>query len=76
MKGFALSLVSKVKVYGTRGKLPIVVKSLVATAQASPWGGGGEGEGVFHTSFQTRPLKPYPFSDLAFRQKLCYHYLN
>ena len=39
-KGFALSsLVSKVKVYGTRQKLPIVDKSLVATAQASPEGG-------------------------------------
>ena len=40
-KGFALSsLVSKVKVYGTRQKLPIVDKSLVATAQASPESGG------------------------------------
>ena len=30
----------------------------------------------FHTRFQTRPVKSrYPFSDLAFRQKLCYHYL-
>ena len=27
-------------------------------------------------NFQTRPLYPYPFSDLAFRQKLCYHYLD
>ena len=37
MKGFALSsLVSKVKVYGTWQKLPIVDKSLVATAQANP----------------------------------------
>ena len=27
--------------------------------------------------FQTRPLKSIPrFSDLAFRQKLCYHYLD
>ena len=41
MKGFALSLVSKVKVYGTRQKLPIVDKSLIATAQASPEGRGG-----------------------------------
>ena len=41
-KGFALSsLVSKVKVYGTQQKLPIVDKSLVATAQASPEGGEG-----------------------------------
>ena len=30
----------------------------------------------FHARFQTRPLKSIPFSDLAFRQKLCYHYLN
>ena len=42
MKGFALSRVLKVKVYGTRRKLPIVVKSLVATAQASPGEGGGK----------------------------------
>ena len=40
-KGFALSLVSKVKVYGTWQNLPIVDKSLVATAQAGPEGGGG-----------------------------------
>ena len=40
-KGFALSLVSKVKVYGTWQNLPIVDKSLVATAQASPEGGRG-----------------------------------
>ena len=49
-KGFALSsLVSKVKVYGTRQKLPIVDKSLVATAQANPEkeeGGGGFDGGV------------------------------
>ena len=31
---------------------------------------------IFHIHFQTRPLYPYPFSDLAFRQKLCYHYLE
>ena len=42
-KGFALSLVSKVKVYGTWQNLPIVDKSLVATAQAGPEGGGGGG---------------------------------
>ena len=30
---------------------------------------------IFHTLFQTSPLNPYPFSDLAFRQKVCYHYL-
>ena len=40
-KGFALSLVSKVKVYGTWQNLPIVDKSLVATAQASPEGARG-----------------------------------
>ena len=39
-KGFALSLVSKEKVYGTWQNLPIVDKSLVATAQASPESGG------------------------------------
>ena len=31
---------------------------------------------ISHTRFQTRPLKSIPFSDLAFRQKLCYHYLD
>ena len=31
---------------------------------------------IFHIHFQTRPLYPCPFSDLAFRQKLCYHYLE
>ena len=32
---------------------------------------------IFHTRFQTRPLKSIPlFLDLAFRQKLCYHYLD
>ena len=42
-KGFALSLVSKVKVYGTWQNLPIVDKSLVATAQAGPGRAGGGG---------------------------------
>ena len=31
---------------------------------------------IFHTRFQTRPLKSIPFSDLAFKQKLCYYYLD
>ena len=32
---------------------------------------------IFYTRFQTRPLKSIPlFLDLAFRQKLCYHYLD
>ena len=31
---------------------------------------------IFHSRFQTRPLKSIPFSDLAFRQKLCYHYVD
>ena len=31
---------------------------------------------IFHTCFQTRPLKSIPFSDLAFKQKLCYYYLD
>ena len=31
---------------------------------------------IFHIHFQTRPLYPCPFSDLAFRQKLCYDYLE
>ena len=31
---------------------------------------------IFHIHFQTRPLYPCPFSDLAFRQKLCYRYLE
>ena len=44
-KGFALSLVSKVKVYGTWQNLPIVDKSLVATAQAGPEKGGGGSDG-------------------------------
>ena len=26
--------------------------------------------------FRPDLLNPYPFSDLAFRQKLCYHYLD
>ena len=69
-KGFALSsLVPKVKVYGTRQKLPIVDKSLVATAQASPEGGrGGYSweflEGVCLTLFQTKRCHfPHLFSD-------------
>ena len=29
------------------------------------------------TVFQTKKFNfPYPFSDLAFKQKLCYHYLD
>ena len=31
---------------------------------------------IFHTRFQTRSLKSVPISDLAFRQKLCYHYVD
>ena len=31
---------------------------------------------IFHTHFQTRSLKSISFSDLAFRQKLCYHNLD
>ena len=31
---------------------------------------------IFHTRFQNRSLKSTPFSDLAFRQKLRYHYLD
>ena len=70
-KGFALSLVSKVKVYGTWQNLPIVDKSLVATAQAGPgWGGGGAGysgeflAGLCLTLFQTKKCHfPYLFSD-------------
>ena len=30
----------------------------------------------FNTRFQTRPLNPYLFSDLAFRQKSCHGYLD
>ena len=68
-KGFALSsLVSKVKVYGTRQKLPIVDKSLVATAQASPEMGDGYSweflAGVCLTLFQTKKCYfLYLFSD-------------
>ena len=61
------------EVYGTRQKLPIVDKSLVATAQASPEGGGvgGGGEysweflaGVCLTLFQTKKCHfPHLFSD-------------
>ena len=29
-----------------------------------------------HLFFFPDLLNPYPFSDLAFRQKLCYHYLD
>ena len=29
---------------------------------------------ILHTRFQTRTLKSQSFSDLTFRQKLCYHY--
>ena len=31
---------------------------------------------IFHTRLQNRSLKSTPFSDLAFRQKLRYHYLD
>ena len=31
---------------------------------------------IFPIRFQTRSLKSVPISDLAFRQKLCYHYLD
>ena len=67
-KGFALSLVSKVKVYGTWQNLPIVDKSLVATAQAGLGKGGGYSweflAGLCLTQFQTKKCHfPYLFSD-------------
>ena len=35
---------------------------------------------IFHTRFQTRPLKSIPvfgpLADLAFMQNLCYHYID
>ena len=35
---------------------------------------------IFHTRFQTRPLKSIPvfgpLADLAFMQNLCYHYFD
>ena len=64
-KGFALSsLVSKVKVYGTWQNLPIVDKSLVATAQANPEKEGGGLTGVCLTLFQTKKCHfPHLFSD-------------
>ena len=69
-KGFALSsLVSKVKVYGTWQNLPIVDKSLVATAQAGPGRGGGGYSweflaGLCLTLFQTKKCHfPHLFSD-------------
>ena len=31
---------------------------------------------IFHTRFQTRPQKSIQESDLAIREKLCYHYLD
>ena len=68
-KGFALSLVSKVKVYGTWQKLPIVDKSLVATAQASPEGGEGVLLGILGGGVQPGSSNPDPISD----QKMSFH---
>ena len=59
-KGFALSLVLKVKVYGTRQKLPIVVKSLVSTVRGSP---GGELMGILGGDVPPGSPNPDPISD-------------
>ena len=42
----------------------------------SCWGVPPPGSLIFPIRFQTRSLKSVPISDLAFRQKLCCHYLD
>ena len=42
----------------------------------SCWGVPPHGSLIFPIRFQTRSLKSVPISDLTFRQKLCYHYLD
>ena len=69
-KGFALSLVLKVNVYGARQKLPIVDKSLVATVLASAgMGGGGLLRGIRGGGVQPGSPNPDPISD----QKMSFH---
>ena len=69
-KGFALSLVLKVNVYGARQKLPIVDKSLVATVLASAgMGEGGVLLGILGGGVQPGSPNPDPISD----QKMSFH---
>ena len=73
-------------------KLPVAfhdVRDVSVLVALTPGGGGGglrlgiiaggvppPGSPIFPIRFQTRSLKSVPISDLAFRQKLCYHYLD
>ena len=68
-KGFALSLVLKVNVYGARQKLPIVDKSLVATVLASAGWGGGVLLGILGGGVPRGSPNPDPISD----QKMSFH---